>query len=191
MWATILWNYELPLIQWGIVIGASLVAALIDIRSGRIPNLLTGPLLVAGFLWAGFAGGLGGVADAALACFLLSLPFVLLFLFGGGGAGDAKLMGALGAWLGIVNGTVALLSVSVAGIFLAVGFALAKKNLVTSFANVSRITQSALMVVLTRGSYSGIGFTVPKTKDMQTIPYGVAIFMGMILAAAGVYIWRA
>ena len=88
-------------IQWGIVIGASLVAAVFDARRNRIPNVLTIPLLLLGVTSSIFFGGLSGLAQSVGACILLALPFVLLFIFANGGAGDAKLMGAIGAWIGL------------------------------------------------------------------------------------------
>jgi prepilin peptidase CpaA len=87
-------------IFWYGAIGISLSAGWFDWRTRRIPNWLT----VSGFLvgvmanvlvyrWAGFGASLAG-AGAALG---LLLPFVLMR---GMGAGDWKLMGALGAFLG-------------------------------------------------------------------------------------------
>ena len=35
----------MPQLQWGVVISASLVAAAIDLRTRRIPNLLTAPAI--------------------------------------------------------------------------------------------------------------------------------------------------
>ena len=98
----------MAIFQWGVVIGASLFAVVSDIRQRRIPNALTFPLLAVGLIWAACFGGLAGLLEALGACALLALPYVLLFIFVGGGAGDAKLMGAIGAWLGLRYGLVAL-----------------------------------------------------------------------------------
>ena len=84
-------------IQWGIVIGASLIAAITDLHRRRIPNALTVPLLLFGLIKSTCLAGGSGLLESAGACFLLALPFVLLFIFAGGGAGDAKLMGAIGS----------------------------------------------------------------------------------------------
>src|SRR6056297_2650346 len=107
MW-TALWHDSVPLIQWATVLGASLAAAGWDIRCRRIPNFLTGPVLLAGLIWAAASAGWAGLGDSLAAAALLGLPYVVLFLQCGGGAGDAKLMMALGAWLGLVNGVVVL-----------------------------------------------------------------------------------
>ena len=75
------------------------------------------------------------MCDALAACVMLALPYVVLFVFAGGGAGDAKLMGAIGTWLGLVNGVVALAAVAASGILLAVAFALARRRLLVVLMN--------------------------------------------------------
>lgn len=74
-------------------------AAVSDVRARRIPNVVTGTLLVLGLLAAavGAASGTIGTAAAALAVgFALWLPFHLAGLLG---AGDVKLFAASAAWL--------------------------------------------------------------------------------------------
>jgi prepilin peptidase CpaA len=71
-----------------------------DVRTRRIPNALTFPAAVLGLLAATAAhGGQGTLSSAAglLVGLLLFFPF---FALKGLGAGDVKLLGALGAWLG-------------------------------------------------------------------------------------------
>src|ERR1035437_3389312 len=188
VWASTLWNAYPPL-QWGIAICSSLVAAYTDIRSRRIPNWLTGPLLLGGLAWSGYWAGLIGLADAGAACLALMVPFVLLFLLAGGGAGDAKLMGALGAWLGLVNGLALLAAVIFAGLAVALTVSLASGNLVKTLRNVWDIMIVFLVRVLSLGRLNA-PVELPVSKDMKRIPYGVAIFIGTILAATGVWIWR-
>ena len=53
---------SMTVLQWGVVIGASLLAALSDLRERRIPNALTFPLFVVGLIWAAWFGGLAGLA---------------------------------------------------------------------------------------------------------------------------------
>lgn len=183
-----LWNQGWPQLQWGAVIGASLVAAFMDVRSRRIPNLLTGPLLLAGLAWATWQAGWAGLADSALACVLLAVPYVLLFIFAGGGAGDAKMMGAVGAWLGVINGLAALMGVSVCAIILAVAWSLAKRRMTDLVVNLT------LMVVGAAGRIFGAKAhtTTPQASDPSrvTMPYGLAILAGVVIAAAGVWIWH-
>jgi prepilin peptidase CpaA len=188
VWASTLWNAYPPL-QWGIAICSSLVAAHTDIRSRRIPNWLTLPLLLGGLAWSGYWAGFTGLADAGAACLALMVPFVLLFLLAGGGAGDAKLMGALGAWLGLVNGLALLAAVIFAGLAVALTVSLAGGNLAKTLRNVWDIMIVFLVRVLSLGRLNA-PVELPVSKDMKRIPYGVAIFIGTILAATGVSIWR-
>lgn len=99
--------------QWtlGAVALISLIAAASDLRSRRIPNWLSIPALAAGLLLRGIAEGTGGLADAAAGLAIGAGPLLVLWLIGGGGGGDVKLMGALAVWLGY-RGTVLLLLAS-------------------------------------------------------------------------------
>jgi prepilin peptidase CpaA len=71
-----------------------------DVRTLRIPNRLTAPAMIAGVALNGWYAGWGGaqasLAGFGLATILLFGPFAL----GGVGAGDVKMMSAVGALLG-------------------------------------------------------------------------------------------
>jgi len=90
---------------YGLLAGVLIVAAIIDCRTGRIPNALTLPAMVAGLaLWswhglleAGAAGALAGAGHCGLVLVIAFLPCTLLVLMGAMGGGDAKLIGAIGA----------------------------------------------------------------------------------------------
>lgn len=81
------------------VLGAVVLAgAATDWKTGRIPNWLTMPAMVLGlvvsaFSEVGFPAAVGGMLAA------LGVYFVFYVLWGRG-AGDAKLMGAVGAFVG-------------------------------------------------------------------------------------------
>ena len=84
---------------FGLAIGL-VMAAVIDVREGRIPNWLTGSLAVFGigvnsleYGWDGFLFSLGGLI-MGLVC------LIFFYLKGGMGAGDVKLLGAIGTILG-------------------------------------------------------------------------------------------
>jgi prepilin peptidase CpaA len=91
------------------------LAAGFDIRTQKIPNLLTFPAMLAALLyyttvygWAGLVFSFGGL----IAGIALLLP---AYLMGGMGAGDAKLMGAVGACIGFEETIVAFLFIAVTG----------------------------------------------------------------------------
>ena len=74
-------------------------AVVIDVRTRRIPNWLTGAIAAGGF---GLAFG-GGTVTPAQAAFGVALGLLLMLpghVIGATGAGDVKLMAAVGAFLG-------------------------------------------------------------------------------------------
>jgi prepilin peptidase CpaA len=92
--------YTVPPSIWGVALPFTLCAAWLDARTRRIPNWLTVSGVVAGLALNSIVGGRYGAVrsleGAGLALGLM-LPFVLLR---GIGAGDWKLMGAVGAIMG-------------------------------------------------------------------------------------------
>ena len=77
-----------------------LVAVVTDLRTQKIPNLLTFPAAALALIYHtvmnGFSGFLFSAQGLALGIGLLIIPYLL----GGMGAGDAKLMGVVGGVLG-------------------------------------------------------------------------------------------
>jgi prepilin peptidase CpaA len=87
-------------IIWILTMAMTSLAGLMDWRSRRIPNWLTVPGLLAGlavhFVLSGWRGALFAFEGAGLALLLLLVPVLIRVL----GAGDWKLMGAVGAFVG-------------------------------------------------------------------------------------------
>lgn len=176
--------------QWGVVIGASLVAAGCDVRQRRIPNALTMPLLAFGLVWVTWLGGLAGLAEAAGTCVLLALPYVLLFIFVGGGAGDAKLMGAIGAWLGLRYGLTVLVCVMIAGGGLAIAKAISQKRLKFVLTGLFVSVYAIILFLMGQKTMrsASYGTDIERNGNLD-LPYGVAIFAGVSAAAVIVGIW--
>ncbi len=86
--------------QWLGAFALAGAACWFDVRTRRIPNQLTFSAATAGLVAATLThGGQGAVSSATGLIVGLAL-FFPLFALKGLGAGDVKLMGALGAWLG-------------------------------------------------------------------------------------------
>lgn len=75
-------------------------AAVWDFRWRRIPNLLTLPVFALGWAYQAGFNGWDGLADAGLGFAVGFGTLFALWLIGGGGGGDVKMMGALSVWLG-------------------------------------------------------------------------------------------
>ena len=76
------------------------LACVTDLRTRRIPNVLTFGAALAGLTYQAVSGGVDGLGNAALGWLAGALIFVIPFALGGLGGGDVKLLAALGAWLG-------------------------------------------------------------------------------------------
>ncbi|HZN33067.1 MAG TPA: A24 family peptidase [Pirellulaceae bacterium] len=76
-----------------------IVAAVIDGYELRVPNLITYPFIIAGWVYSTYAFGLQGLGWS-LAGTALGMSILMAFhAIGGMGAGDVKLMGGVGAWI--------------------------------------------------------------------------------------------
>lgn len=77
------------------------ISAYTDTRSRRIPNWLTISAFVLGLVYQAVFHQGPGLADAGRAFAVGFGTFFVLWIIGGGGGGDVKLMGALSVWLGL------------------------------------------------------------------------------------------
>src|SRR5688500_5262829 len=78
----------------------AMAACVTDLRSRRIPNVLTFGAALAGIAFHALAPEGEGLGIAALGWAIGIVAFFIPFALGGLGGGDIKLLGALGAWLG-------------------------------------------------------------------------------------------
>jgi Flp pilus assembly protein protease CpaA len=177
-------------LQWGALIGASLVAALTDLRRGRIPNWVTLPLWLLGLARAAGPGGAAGFAGALGVSLLLALPYVVLWVLAKGGAGDAKLMAAIGAWLSLDEGLVVLCCVATTGMTLALLTMAARRERQNPLGGL--LTSLCLFAAAWGNGVRG-GALLPRNDQERAgrpaLPYGMAIFIGVCAGAVGVRLW--
>lgn len=152
-----------------------LVAVITDIQSQRIPNVLTFPsaLLAIGIhsVHTGFHGFLFSFYGMLAGTFLLLIPYIM----GGMGAGDAKLMGAVGAFVGAKAVMGVFLLTALCGGIYAVGLVLVKRRIFKGFFR--DLFETVKSVFLTK-NYK---VDIPSGKGRPRLCYGVAIAMGAYL----------
>jgi prepilin peptidase CpaA len=79
---------------------ATLVASVTDLWKFKVYNVLTFPTLFLGLTVSTILGGWSGLVSSLLGATLGFGLLVFFFAVGGVGAGDVKLLAAVGAWLG-------------------------------------------------------------------------------------------
>ncbi len=157
----------------------ALAAALFDLKSRRIPNLLTGPAMLLGLLLHFCSGGWRDLLAAFGALLLCGLVFLVFHLAGGMGAGDVKLIAALGCILGLPHAASLLILTALAGGVLAFGYALYRGQLRQTAGNVLALAAHHTEQGLTPHPE----FNVQNTATLR-LPYGLAIAAGCILTLA-------
>ena len=115
------------------------VACAIDLRSRRIPNLLTFSAAALGMAVGSWTGGTDGAMTSSAGWIAGLAIFFVPFALRGLGGGDVKLLAALGAWVGPTDVIWVALYAGVAGGLLAIGTALANGYLRTALANIRRL----------------------------------------------------
>jgi prepilin peptidase CpaA len=91
------------------------IACVWDLRTRRIPNLLTFGTAAAALVFQFFTRGTDGLVMGLGGWLVGVAVFFAAFALGGMGAGDVKLLGALGAWLGPYDAVWLALYTGVAG----------------------------------------------------------------------------
>ena len=161
------------------IVAMLLIAALIDWLTYRIPNWLTAGGMLFGLVYNTLTvqpwqdGLLGSVSGLGVGIAVL-LPVYLLRVMG---AGDVKLMGMVGAIVGLPDIVLAVLYSLIVGGIAAVAFALYHKAARRMTANVMDIVQSMVFAVAvgTRPTPALAG-----RASIGKLPYGVSIAGGTI-----------
>jgi prepilin peptidase CpaA len=150
-----------------------LVATIVDVRSRRIPNALTATMAGIG---VGLAStGLSGISLAAsMGGFVAGLALMLPgHALGATGAGDVKLMAAVGAIVGFHMAVTAFLFTAIAGGVLAIVVALRRRRLSATLAGTGRLIAAP----------ADVRREIRSAAPVSRFAYGPAIAIGSVLAA--------
>ena len=158
------------------VLIVGVAACVTDLHARRIPNWLTfgaaAAALATHYAWGGPASAQTAAGGWVTGLFL----FMPLFLLGGMGAGDVKLLAALGAWLGPTGALWLAIYSSMAGGVMAAIVAMRHGYLRTALSNLGALTR--------------FWYTVgPRPMDALTLDggtaprlaYGVPMLLGTVV----------
>ena len=156
-----------------VVIAGCVAAAAIDLRTRRVPNVLTGAMAAAGLALAAAGSGRFDLATAlvgGLAGLALMLPG---YVFGATGAGDVKLLAAAGTLLGPGDTLVAFAATAIAGGLLALLVAVGRGRVIATGRAIARLIQT--------GGASAA--EIDSTQSNNRFAYAPAIAIGVAVAA--------
>jgi len=176
-----------PSIPTTVVTMAALIATITDLRSFRVHNSLTLPLLVSGLIYqaAGYGElGLWGSLAGVLTGFGILMVFYLL---GGMGAGDVKLMAGVGAWMGMPQTFQVFIASSIlAGVY-AIGLILLTGTMLEAWINLQRLWIRLAMLGQAPRNHDRIEVEVMRSdRRRRLIPFAAMVALGTIAT----WIWN-
>lgn len=159
-------------------------AAVIDVQQHRIPNWLTFPAMGAGVLLRAYFFGWKGALTALGGLLLVGGIVFLFFAIRAMGAGDVKLLAAVGAIVGPQYGIQVLVVTGIAGGVMAIFYALFRGQLRRTLVNVG----SVMKYHATAGIQAHPELNLDNPQTLR-LPYGLAIAAGTLYTFVVTY-WR-
>lgn len=144
-----------------------------DVRSRRVPNFLTLPGIVCGLLLHLFWGGWAQLGLSVAAGLICGLLFLFFWLAGGMGAGDVKLITAVGCLAGLTHVVPLLVSTALTGGVMGIAMALWRGRLKNTLLNVGALAVHHRFEGLTPHP----SLNVMNSQTLR-LPYAVPIAIG-------------
>jgi prepilin peptidase CpaA len=154
------------------------VAAVIDGLQLKVPNWLTYPLVISGWIYSTTCFGLEGLGWSLLGTALGLALLLPAYAIGGMGAGDVKLLAGVGAWVycthtllafgisAVIGGLMAIVMVCWSGKW--------RKHLAQF-----QVIAGEIMTIRDPEKLSAIA--AERKSSMMLLPYGIPITIGTIL----------
>ncbi len=163
----------IPVVLLAIIL---IVAVITDILSYRIPNWLTFPSMLFGICYHTYTNGYHGFVFSMLGLLLGICVLIPFYIAAGMGAGDVKLMGVVGVFLGTGGVFVAFLATAIIGGIYAI--ILLWLNGVLKETMIRYRTMLTTLIITRKFTY------IPPGEDTKKpfMAYGVAIAVGTLIA---------
>ena len=160
----------------------ALIAAVTDVRTLKVYNLLTVPLMVSGVAYHAVVNGGDGVIQS-LCGILFGVGILLVpFLMGGMGAGDVKLLAAVGAWLGMPLTLYVFIASGIASGVCAVLMIAFQKSFTEAALKLQVMWFRMNSFVKHLGSDEWMESVVPhENRRRRVIPYGAMVAFGILV----------
>ena len=154
----------------------ALVASVFDVKSRRIPNFITFPAFLFGLALHLALGGWRQLLSALAAGVICGLVFLVFYIAGGMGAGDVKLIMAVGCIAGLSHVAYLLVLTAISGGVMAVIYAMMRGKLQQTIMNVGEIASHHR----TEGLQPHPDLNLENAATLR-LPYALAIAGGSIL----------
>jgi prepilin peptidase CpaA len=159
-----------------IVLLIAVLASVVDVRSRRIPNILTFGAALTGLAFHTLSTGVDGAVAASSGWLVGALLFLPFYMLGGMGGGDVKLLAALGAWLGASETFWLAVYTGIAGGVLGVFVAATHQYLHTAIANMGAM----FTYWRTVGLRPVPGHTLESAGALR-LPYAIPMLVGTVV----------
>ena len=154
------------------------VAAIIDGKILKVPNWLTFPFIMCGWLHGALHGGLAGFGYSILGMLVGMGLLQVLRMVGGMGGGDVKLLGGVGAWLGAATTWYAFLATAVVGGIIAMVQIILSGQWDRHYAMAQQILNEWVTI---RNPEKIAAIAKERKPTMRLLPYGIPMAIGSIL----------
>jgi prepilin peptidase CpaA len=153
------------------------IAAVIDGWKLKVPNWITFPLIVGGWVYSGMYFGLEGLAWSLLGTMVGLLLLLPAYAIGGMGAGDVKLLAGVGAWVWSTVTLYAFCVSAIVGGVIAIAMVLWRRDWFHHFYQFWGIFNEILEV---RDPSTLAEMAAKRKSAMLLLPYGIPIAIGSI-----------
>jgi prepilin peptidase CpaA len=164
------------LVSWAVTI-TLVVAAVIDGWKLKVPNWITFPMIVAGWIASAVVFGWAGLGWSLVGTVVGLALLMPAYAIGGMGAGDVKLLAGVGAWVGATHTFWAFLVSALVGGVIALGMVIYRRRWQHHQSQFWMILSEILVI---RDPNQLAAVAAERKSSMMLLPYGIPIAIGTI-----------